>query len=161
MSDRGKFSGFNWHFEYHSVNPKKEKAADCIFLTTERTCQNKESYHYLAKCFVASDCPLRVKSKDAEEYAKKNAEKPAHTPKKELYIKKIKCSLPMNCEMYSSKYGEGRLVDYNEESMIISVQFEEKIIRFQYPKAILDEYLIIPEYAFESVVYDVLHAERG
>ena len=161
MSDKGKLSGYNWHFEFHSTNPKKEKAADCIFLTTDRICQNKESYHYLAKCFVASNCPLRVKEKDAEEYEKNKTKKPVAVSKKDLPIKKIKCSLPMGCKIYSNKFGQGKYVDYNEASMIISVQFEEKVVRFMYPNAILDKHLIVPKFAFNTVLYDIRHAERG
>lgn len=161
MSDRGKFSGFNWHFEFHTTNPKKEKAADCIYLTTDRICQNNKSLNYLTKCFVATDCPLRIKEKDAEIAAKKESE-PAHTPKKQLPIKKIKCTLPMGCKIYSNKFGQGKYVDYNENSMIISVQFEdEKIVRFLYPNAVLDKHLIVPKFAFKSVLYDIRHAERG
>lgn len=57
-------TGQGMHLEYHNINPKKEKASDCVYLTEDRICQNKDSYYYLGKCFVASDCPLKLKSTD-------------------------------------------------------------------------------------------------
>ena len=161
MSDRGRFSGFSWHTEFHTINPKREKAADCIYLTTDRLCQNKKCIKYMEKCFIATNCPFRVREKDAEKVANAKVAEPTPTPKKKLPIKKIKCSLPMGCKMRSNKFGQGRLVDYNEASMIISVQFEEKIVRFQYPNAIIDKHLILPKPAFSTVLYDMRHAERG
>ena len=68
MGRRGgkrKFAGRNMHIEFHNVNPKRGKAADCIYLTEDRVCQNKKSPHYLAKCFAASYCTFKVKEKDA------------------------------------------------------------------------------------------------
>ena len=56
-----KFAGRNMHIEFHNVNPKKSKAADCIYLTENRECQNKKSPHYLSKCFAASYCTFKVK----------------------------------------------------------------------------------------------------
>ena len=157
MGDRGRFSGFNWHFEYHTTDPKKEKAANCVYLTTDRICENKKSYNYLEKCFIASTCPLRVKEKKAE-ISKKNMEEPA--PQKQSPEKKIKCSLPMGCRMCSNKFGQGRYVDYKEDGMIISVQFEGgKIVRFLYPDAILDKHLIVSEGVLKLVLHDVFHTE--
>ncbi len=154
-----KFPGWAMHLEFHNTDPKKKKASDCIYLTTDRICQNKNSVQYLAKCFIASDCPLKIREKDAQTLVNKTP--PPPTPKKELPIKKIKCSLPKGCRIFSNKFGKGRYVDYNEESMIISVQFNEKIIRFQYPNAIIDKHLILPKPAFSTVLYDMRHAERG
>ena len=68
----------------------------------------------------------------------------------------------MGCKIYNNKFGQGKYVGYNEASMMISVQFENGgIIPFVYPSAILDKHLIVPKPAFESVLYDVRHAERG
>lgn len=80
---------------------------------------------------------------------------------KKLRIKKIKCSLPINCFMKSKQFGDGRLVEYNESSMIMSVKFGDKIVRFQYPNAILDNYLILAEYALDLVKRDISEAEKG
>lgn len=165
MSGQGKFAGYGWHIEFHTTSPKKRKAADCIYLTTDRICQNKKSVQYLEKCFMASYCPLRVREKDAQELSNKKvtppAPPPAPTPEKELPIRKINCSLPKGCKVYSNAFGKGKVVDYNESSMIISVQFAEKVVRFQYPNAILDKHLILQKYDFQSVLYDLRHAERG
>lgn len=158
---KGKFAGSPMHIEYHNIDPKKEKAADCIYLTTDRICQNKESQWYLGKCFIARDCPCRVREKEAQEIAKRNAlmdSKPAK-PKKQQ-IKKIKCSIPMKCIMYNKSYGNGRLVGYDENSMIISVRFGEKIARFQYPDAILEKHIIVPKFAFNLLLDDLHHAEK-
>jgi hypothetical protein len=48
------FAGKNMHLEYHTVNPKKPKASDCMYLSETRECQNKQSPDYLSKCFAAS-----------------------------------------------------------------------------------------------------------
>ena len=50
---------------------KKVKAANCIFLTEERICQNKESHKYLSKCFEATYCTYRIKEKN-QKVGKKN-----------------------------------------------------------------------------------------
>ena len=132
---------------------------DYLLHKTLEFCQNKNSRCYLSQCFVASHCPLKVKEKDAGPPATQKAATPE--PKK-APISKIKCTLPKGCQMYSRTFGQGKYVDYNEKSMVISVQFEnDKIVRFLYPSAILDKHLTVPESALESVIYDVCHAERG
>lgn len=156
MAKRGRLAGYNWHIEYHS-DPKKAKAADCIYLTKDRICQNKKSPEYMGKCFVATTCPLRVRQKEAD---RRNTSSTQSAPKKEPPIKKIRCSLPIGCEMYSNAFGQGKLIDYDESGMHISVQFEKKIVRFQYPNAIIDKYLIVSKSDFKTVQYDTLRAER-
>lgn len=149
------------HIEYHTANPKKDKAADCIYLTTDRICRNKKSLNYLAKCFVASCCPLRVKDNSPEKASEKSSNNKYLESYKKPQIKMIQCSLPPKCDIYSKKYGRGEFVEYNKEKMTISVQFEGKIVRFQYPNAILDEYLILPDDAYKRVLDDVLNAVKG
>ncbi len=156
-----KFAGRNMHIEFHTVNPKKEKAADCVYLTTDRICQNKQSYYYLAKCFSASSCPLRMKEKDAREYITKKSSTQPVAVKREPRIKRIKCTIPADCPVYSETFGKGKFVGYNEPSMIISIQFGTEVKRFQYPNAILEKFLILPKHAFERVLYDISKAEKG
>ena len=158
MSDRGALSGFNWHFEYHTINRKKEKAADCAFLTVDRICQNNKSINYLSKCFVASDCPLKLKQ---EEFLKRTENKQRNiASSKNQQIKGIKCSLPKNCVMFNNHLGKGRFVGYDEKNMFISVRFGESIKRFEYPKAIFEKHLILPKFAFDIVLNDVLKCSR-
>lgn len=153
MSDKGRFSGFCWHNEFHNVNKKKGKAADCIYLTTDRMCQNKKSTQYLNKCFIASSCPVRKRENEIslKETKVNNSQK----------IKKINCTLPVNCSMFSERLGKGKYVGYNEEQMIISVQFGDKTKLFQYPDAILNKHLTVPKSAFKQVLSDISKAEKG
>ena len=160
MSDKGRLSGYNWHFEYHTTDRKKEKAADCIYLTTDRICQNKKSIQYLGKCFIASDCPLRLRQAQANEIERRKTLLSAQQ-KKEPKIISIQCTLPKRCYVFSKTFGKGKYIEYNEESMIIAVKFGEKIIHFQYPQAILDKHLILPKFAFKQVLFDISKAKKG
>lgn len=152
-----KFAGWGMH---EIRPPKPEKDIDCIHLGFDRTCQHKKSTQYLAGCFTPNYCPFRLRKKDAEK-AKKQIAPPAPIPKKELPIRKINCSLPKGCEVHSNAFGEGQVVDYDERGMLISVQFAERVVRFQYPKAFFDKYLIVPESILDLVCDDLYHAERG
>ena len=59
---RGSYCGFKGgHIEYHSVNSKKEKPADCIHMTESRICQNNKCPEYLRKCYVSSVCKFKIK----------------------------------------------------------------------------------------------------
>ena len=125
-------SGFAWHMEYHQDN-KKEKAADCIYLTNDRICEHKESPYYLSKCFVASYCPKRITSKgEKAKTAKKMSEKQVKVRKTQLIQK---CSLPLNSPVYSKKYGVGFFVEYFADVHIMIIRFGEKNIKFDYPSA--------------------------
>ena len=90
---------------------KKKKAANCIFLTTNRVCTNKESYKYTCKCFIASYCPLRIK------------EKPKITPnenKRELEI--IKKYRNIGVCITHNFYGKGQIIEVRGNH--ITVKFE-------------------------------------
>ena len=139
MSDRGRFSGFNWHLEFHTVDKKKAKAADCIFLTTNRICQNKTCNQYLSKCFVATNCPFRIKSTEREKIIKEQQLRvAAKKPLEEIpTYKNIKCSIPCDCRIYSEKFGKGRFQSFDTDTRIVTVKFGEKMIRFKYPEAVL------------------------
>lgn len=161
MSDRGRFSGFKWHVEYHTTDRKKEKAADCIYLTEDRICENKKSLQYQEKCFVASSCPLRVK--ETSPYVSMRLEEVPSTVKlnKQVRIKKINCTIPKNCVVYSKAFGQGKYVDFDEKSMTISVQFGEKIARFMYPDAIFNGHIFVPQFVTEYVLQDLSESEKG
>lgn len=126
-------SGFSWHMEYHTDNAKKKKAADCIYLTTDRICECKESEYYLSKCFVASYCPKRITS--TGEKAKTAKKAPVNQNKKQIVQKQQKCSLPLNSLIYSKTYGVGKFVEYISDVHIMVINFNEKPIRFDYPSA--------------------------
>lgn len=49
---------------YASTSNHKDKPADCVYLAPDRTCTNQQSTCYADKCFRASWCTLKVKSKD-------------------------------------------------------------------------------------------------
>lgn len=153
-----KFAGRNMHIEFHNVNPKKAKAADCIYLTENRECQNKKSPHYLAKCFAASYCTFKVKENEA---VPPRPIVPPVPKKEEPKIKKIKCSLPLKCHMFSESFGQGEYTAFNEEKRIIEVTFDGTTRRFIYPDAIFQKHLIVPKFAFEIVLKDASNAEKG
>ena len=154
-----KFAGKNMHLEFRTVNPKKAKAADCIYLTENRECQNKKSPNYLAKCFAASYCTFKVKEKDAVTPSPVVISKPVK--KEEPKIKKIQCTLPLKCHVFSEAFGQGEYTAYDEEKRTIEVTFNGTPRRFIYPDAIFDKYLILPKFAFKIVLKDVLKAEKG
>ena len=160
---KGKFSGRAMHIEYHTVSPKKEKAANCIYLTTDRICQNKESVYYTQKCFAASYCPLKLKKNESANQALKNQAGNKKVSFDDVGNKpqnKMKCTLPESCDVYSKNYGNGKYVGYKAESGLVLVQFKERIIKFQYPNAILEKHLVVPKHAYRQVLHDVAKAER-
>lgn len=154
-----KFAGRNMHIEFHTVNPKKVKAANCIYLTEDRECQNKKSPNYLAKCFAASYCTFKVKEKDA--ILPNPIVSPNQVKKEEPKIKKIQCSLPLKCHVFSECFGQGNYTAYDVEKRIIEVTFNGIPRRFIYPDAIFKKHLIVPKFAFEIVLRDVSKAKKG
>lgn len=151
MSDRGRFSGFNWHMEYHTTDRKKEKAANCIYLTNDRICECKKSVYYLEKCFDSTHCPHRVK----EEISKFQAEnKPKATnsiPTKSLR----RCSLPIGTEVYSKRWGEGALSTFDPHTGKITVLFGMRVIPFLYPDAFVHKHLTTAEEHLEKIEKDI------
>lgn len=161
-----KFAGRNMHIEFHTVNPKKEKAADCIYLTNDRICQHKQSYYYLSKCFSASCCPLRKREREEEE-EQRTKQHPGNKPLKKTQpittykipqIVELPCSLPIGCDVYSSSFGEGKLERYDSKGMYIFVRFGERVVQFQYPDAILKKYITLSEDFLKRVKDDVSKA---
>ena len=141
MGDRGKFSGFNWHNEFHSEK-RKDKVSDCVFLSEERICGNKKSPYYLSKCFIATTCPLRMRSEEQEK-ADKRDEVLRAVAEKQRKIIAIPCTLPPQCKIYSKAYGEGVFLSYTSANRIITLDFNGKQIKFKYPEAFQMKHLEI------------------
>ena len=128
------------HIEYHTVDRKKEKAADCIYLDEKRICRNKNCHEYLSKCFASTACTLRVKSTDKPEQstAKNNS-----TIKKK-HIVDVCCTLPLNCEIENRTFGKGTFKEFNRKSRVIYIDFGERGIRgFQYPESFYNGFLSV------------------
>lgn len=155
MKGKNPLTGYSWHFEYHTVDKKKAKPANCIYMTEDRICQHKKSQQYLSKCFMASYCSLRVK-----ESGVKHQTENTNTSKK-LKIIKIKCSLPLNCQMHSKILGDGEYISYDEDNMLISVQFGKEIKKFAYPDSIINKHLVVSEDILKLVLRDKYHAVKG
>ena len=158
MKRKAKFAGYGCHIEYHTTDPKKEKAVDCVYSTDDRICQNKKSFYYLSKCFNSSNCSLKLKEKEAKAIKRKNEIEKQIANNSPI---KIKCTLPLNCKVYSEKYGKGYFVEFDEATMVMSVQFEEKKIKFLYPTAIVNKHLTVHQNNFNCVLRDVSKAEKG
>lgn len=128
MPGKGKFSGFNWHHEFHTVDPKKEKAADCIYLSEDRICRNRSCIVNGEKCFVATHCRYRIKAEDA----------PKPVPKKQEW----KCSLPPNCVVFSKVHGVGEYIGCDKTNHVISIQFDTVTKKYKYPDAFIEKHLV-------------------
>ena len=161
MKKKAKFAGFGCHIEYHTIDPKKEKAVDCIYSTDDRICQNKKCYYYLSKCFNSSNCSFRLKEKAAEAIKKKNEPVKRVESNAPPKIQKIKCTMPLGCKVFSEHFGEGHFAEYDEATMIMSVQFKQRKVRFLYPNAIIDKNLTVNENNFKCVLRDISKAENG
>ena len=140
MPGKGKFSGFCWHQEFHTVDPKKEKAADCIYLTKERICRNSGCLKYGEKCFVATHCQYRVKRKEAAEQIQKKPE--------------WKCSLRKHCTVFNKTYGVGEYIGCDEANRLITVKFDTCVKSFVYPDAFLERHLYGNQEVTDHVLAD-------
>ena len=140
MPGKGKFSGFNWHHEFHTVDPKKEKAADCIYLDKNRICRKKSCHLNGEKCFVATHCKYRVKEKDAP--------KPTSKPKEWT------CSLPKQCTVFSKAFGIGTYINCDHKRKIISVAFDCGMKFYSYPDAFIQQKLYGNQDVSDAVLAD-------
>ena len=157
MSDKGKFSGFNWHLEYHSTNKKKDKAANCIYLDEDRICNNKDSVVYLEKCFRASWCQLRTKSNDSRYTDETTVSK----PKAKKKIISINCSLPKNCQVMTKNNTKiGTLIAFDKEKMYITVKFHDEH-KYMYPSCFTDGYLTVSDELKQLIQKDIDNALWG
>ena len=128
MPGKGKFSGFNWHHEFHTVDPKKEKAADCIYLTKDRICRNRSCIKNGEKCFVASHCKYRVRAADAPALVQPTRE--------------WTCSLPEECVVYNKTHGIGRYIGFDLASHVITIEFDTCTKMYKYPDVFLEKHLV-------------------
>lgn len=155
MSDRGRFSGFCWHEEYHTVDRKKEKAADCSYLTQGRICTNKKCSQYGEKCFVATHCPYRfrehgpIKRKNSQQHSSRT-----------MRIVSINCTIPVGAPIYSHSLGKGSYLSFDSKFRIISVSFENEVKRFQYPEAFTQGHICCPGEVYQRVSHDIEFAVR-
>ena len=140
MPGKGKFSGFNWHHEFHTVDPKKEKAADCIYLTKDRICRKGGCPKKGEKCFVATYCKYRVKAADAP--------KPVQ-PKPEW-----KCSLPKYCDIFSKSHGVGTYISCDTKNHLITIKFDTCVQSYKYPDAFLQQHLYGAQAVTDAVLTD-------
>ena len=158
MGDRGWLSGAAMHSEYHTIERKKKKAANCVFQTGSRICENEKSPCYLGKCFEATWCTYRIKEKNfssrepgqSKDIARNNK------PKKDKY-KGIKCSLPMGIEVYNKKKSKGKLIKYDREKRILYVKYpmKEDLIKYKYPEVFLDGFLEVEEKFKNYIAKDI------
>ena len=140
MPGKGKFSGFYWHHEFHTVDPKKEKAADCIYLDKNRICRNRSCIKNGEKCFVASHCKYRVKAEDAPKPAQKKPE--------------WKCSLPKHCDIFSKSHGVGTYICCDKENHLITIMFSDCAKSYKYPEAFLKQQLYGAQAVTDAVLAD-------
>lgn len=158
MGDRGWLSGAAMHSEYHTVERKKKKAANCKYLTNSRMCKNEKSPCYLAKCFEATWCTYRVKEKQVpSEKQQENPIASTNNKKNQDKYKGIKCSLPMGIEITNKKKSKGKLVKYNKEKRFIYVKYPEKedLVKYIYPEVFLDGFLTVNENFNECIARDI------
>lgn len=145
MATKKKHEFKNSHIEYHTINPHKEKAADCIYLNAERICRNKESPMYDRKCFVASCCSFRIREKVESELSMASS---SSSHKK----KRVICTLTKGTKVRHKIQGEGNFLLYENDR--IYVQFGGKTAVFQYPESFLNGYLQCNEATMEIVRRD-------
>ena len=152
------------HIEYHTVNPKRDKPADCIFMIENRICNHPKSVVYDEKCYMASYCPYREKDpqksrkkkepKNSADTADKKSWKGTVPHKREIY--KINCSIPLLESIENKSLGSGIFVQYENKRMTILYRGVEQ--RFVYPDAFLDGYLIADEKMEELIIKDMSEA---
>ena len=142
MSMHKKYPGYGSHLEYHTVNAKKKKAANCIYMMDDRTCRCKESVYYMEKCFISSYCPHRVKEEKPKPQTKpmvpmaKDAAG-VKTPPKHI------CSLPLGSRITTRNGAEGILKSFDSSNGKITISFNEKIVSYIYPDAFIQKHLTV------------------
>ena len=128
MAGRNRLTGICWHEEWHTVNPKKEKAADCIYLTKDRLCRNRDCIINGEKCFVATHCKHRIKTGNA--------------PKPVPAVPEQRCSLPQKAIVFSRTYGVGEYIGYDKCNHLITINFDSCTKMYKYPDAFLERHLV-------------------
>ena len=140
MAGRNRLTGICWHEEFHTVDPKKEKAADCIYLTKDRICRNRNCILNGEKCFVATHCKYRKKAADA--------------PKPVQPKRAWKCSLPKYCTVFSKTQGVGEYISCDKENHVITVKFEKSVQSYKYPEVFLEQHLYGAQAVTDAVLAD-------
>lgn len=155
MGGKGKFNDFGWHNEFRSVNRKKEKAADCIYLDEDRTCNCKKCMYYLGKCFYSTFCPFREKEKIAE--AKKEPYRLPEEKITEPVVKKmrplLKCPLSVGAKITTKHGQKGQVIgiDYTKNRLVIQFEDNDEPTRFLYPDA-FEKGFLIAEKEFQTYI---------
>ena len=140
MPGRNRLTGICWHEEWHTVDRKKEKAADCIFLDENRICRNRSCIINGEKCFVASHCKYRIKAEDA--------------PKPTVKPKEWTCSLPKQCDVFSKKHGVGTYIRCDTKNHLITIMFDDGEKSYKYPDAFLQQQLYGAQSVTDAVLSD-------
>ena len=63
--------------------------------------------------------------------------------------------------MHSKILGDGEYISYDEDNMLISVQFGKEITKFAYPDSIINKHLVVSEDILKLVLRDKYHAVKG
>ena len=151
MSNRGYFSGMSWHTEYHTLERKKEKTADCKYLDENRMCLNGKSPCFMSKCFEATMCIYRVREYNSEIEDSKNNNKPKAKQKKRNNTQR--CSLPIGCKVINGTYGMGKYVSYDKEKSLMTIKFGFQESKFKYPDAIEKGFLKVDAEIMDKYVH--------
>ena len=140
MPGRNRLTGICWHEEFHTVDPKKEKAADCIYLGKDRICHKRGCERHDEKCFDATLCRHRVREKDA--------------PKPVQPTPEWKCSLPKHCDIFSKTHGMGKYIGCDKKNRLITVKFDTCVQSYFYPDAFLQQQLYGAQSVTDAVLAD-------
>ena len=162
MPGRNRLTGICWHEEWHTVDPKKEKAADCIYLGKDRICHKRGCERHDEKCFDATVCKYRVRSDEEVpvEELQRTSNKPQYKQRLSEGIIGIDCTMPIGCSVYSNIFGSGVYHSFDKANRLISVKFDIGLKRFQYPEAIFNKHIIVGQELFAYVIADSKNAER-
>ena len=106
---------------YLPINKKKEKAANCVFLTEDRICHCKQCYYYLSYCFDSTHCPHREKEEIKIESIQKKK------------IKEIGCSIPEGTVVHARFGKTGVVHHYDYKKRMLYITFGDKAKPYLYP----------------------------
>ena len=140
MPGRNRLTGICWHEEFHTIDRKKEKAADCIYLSEDRICRKRGCERHDEKCFDAKFCRHRVREKDAPKPAQAKPE--------------WKCTLPKNCVVFSKTRGMGEYIGCDSSMQTITIKFDDCTKSYKYPDAFLDKHLYGNQEVTDCVLAD-------
>lgn len=150
MYNLARLTGSSCHIEYHTVNRKKEKAADCIYQDKDRKCNCKNCSVHLEKCFIATYCKYRVRACELQ------TDKRNESVKERDIYKGISCSLKKGTEVKNKKNTKGIVQRFDKEKRILYIKYDNKVelIKYKYPEAILNGFLLLEDSLLELVRRD-------